>query len=365
MTEQPKEPQQPSKEPIIKSVEENPEVCGPDWAKVRLRNGMVLTVGDEGVNAFRDGQDWQEAPPVAGMMFVPQQPAPAAAETPRTDALSAELVAELQRDGLTEENVSHALTKFGQHVEMLERETIALRARLAETETQRDAFREECESQSASTRKPFLKLQAQRDELKARLAEVEKQAVEYHDTIERMENSDLLQSDQETRARLAEVEAERDTVKAFHDVAVQQRNLAWEEGRTLTAQRDDAEAQARQMRVALIECASTLQSVAKVIPDMPQTKMLLKFEGEEKYREVSYQDAVTETLEFALKALAQPPPAPVREEEGDTDILDWLGRDGNIDKTHCDAMIGGFFVDNYLSYATLRDAIRAAIGEGR
>lgn len=40
-------------EPIVKKVDEERGISGPDICVVTLRNGWTLEIGDEGVNAYR------------------------------------------------------------------------------------------------------------------------------------------------------------------------------------------------------------------------------------------------------------------------------------------------------------------------
>lgn len=276
----------------------------------------------------------------------PQQPAPAAAETPRTEALSAELVAELQRDGLTEENVSHVLTKFGQHVEILERETIALRTRLAEVEAERD--------------------------------KLNKLATDYHDTIETLWLVVVMGA----------VPREDDP-----EIAQQiSTHLAAQ-----SSQRDAAEAQVAALAPILAEVARAtakfptwptdpLHALAVVGEEFGElTKEVIQFTYErDKCKVGELQKEAIQTAAMAIRfylslneyayaaspqhqqaALAQPPPAPVREDDRDTALLDWM------EKRMCRVEIWENEKSRILyspimsNVGCLRDAIRAAIGEGR
>lgn len=82
------------------------------------------------------------------------------------------------------------------------------------------------------------------------------------------------------------------------------------------------------------------------------------FEDKSQKRAIDY---VSEAAAELAKLRAERDKANVND---DTRRLDWLERNGNIDKTHCDAMSGPpfFYVDNYESQAGLRAAIDAAGG---
>lgn len=55
---------------IIASVEEVPELMAPDFAVVTLRNGIVLHIGDSGINAFRDSDAQKRGEPFGGVSFI-------------------------------------------------------------------------------------------------------------------------------------------------------------------------------------------------------------------------------------------------------------------------------------------------------